>query len=223
MKILIVEDDIKIASFLNKGLLEENFCVDITPSGEEAIYLATTNQYDVIILDIMLTDLDGYTVCKRVRIAKVLTPIIMLSAKSTIEDKVEFLNLGADDYLTKPFSFDELLARIRVQLRKSSQKEDLLSIADLQLNTQTKILTRAGEKINLTSKEYLILEYLLRHQNAIIDEKTLLENTLDVDTHLNSNVINVYIYRLRNKIDKGHEKKLIHTYRGLGFMIGETR
>lgn len=223
MKILIVEDDTKIASFLNKGLLEENFCVDITPSGEEAIYLATTNQYDVIILDIMLADLDGYTVCKRVRIAKVLTPIIMLSAKSGIDDKVEFLNLGADDYLTKPFSFDELLARIRVQLRKTTQKDDLISIADLQLNTLTKILTRAGNKINLTSKEYLILEYLLRHQNAIVDEKTLLENTLDVDTHLQSNVINVYIYRLRNKIDKGYEKKLIHTYRGLGFMIGETR
>jgi two-component system, OmpR family, copper resistance phosphate regulon response regulator CusR len=223
MKILIVEDDSKISSFLSKGLLEENFCVDATPSGEEAIYLATTNIYDVIILDIMLADLDGYTVCKRVRAAKILTPIIMLSAKSGIDDKVEFLNLGADDYLTKPFSFDELLARIRVQLRKTTQKEDMLSIADLQLNTITKILTRAGEKINLTSKEYLILEYLLRHQNAIIDEKTLLENTLDVDTHLNSNVINVYLYRLRSKIDKGHEKKLIHTYRGLGFMIGEAR
>jgi len=223
MKILIVEDDNKIASFLKKGLTEENFCVDTTESGEEAFYLATTNSYDVIVLDIMLADSNGYEVCARVRSAKVQTPIIMLSAKSGIEDKVEFLNLGADDYLTKPFSFDELLARIRVQLRKKTQTDDLLKVGDLELNTVTKILTRSGLKINLTSKEYLILSYMMRHQGAIIDEKTLLDNTLNIDTHLQSNVINVYIYRLRNKIDKEYETKLIHTFRGLGFMIGEQR
>ncbi|MDD3817080.1 MAG: response regulator transcription factor [Thiovulaceae bacterium] len=221
MKILLVEDDAKITSFLTKGLEEEYFCVDATPSGDEAYYLATTRAYDVIILDIMLLEGDGYEVCKKLRAAKVLTPIIILSAKSAIEDKVTFLNIGADDYLTKPFSFDELLARIRVQLRKKEQKDNLLCVDDLILNTDTKTLTRSGTKINLTAKEYAILEYMMRNQGTILDEQTLLENTLKLDADVSSNVINVYIYRLRSKIDKEFEKKLIKTHRNLGFAIGD--
>lgn len=221
MKILIIEDDIKIASFLKKGLQEELFCVDTTTGASEGIYLATTHTYDVIILDIMLSDSDGYEVCKQLRAKKVLTPIIILSAKSAIEDKVEFLNIGADDYLTKPFSFDELLARIRVQLRKKEQKDNILRIGDLQLNATTKSVTRENQKISLTAKEYSILEYMMRHSGIILDEATLLENTLTVDASTNSNVINVYMYRLRSKIDKNYETKLIKTHRNLGFEISE--
>lgn len=221
MKILIIEDDVKIASFLKKGLQEELFCVDTTTGANEGIYLATTHTYDVIILDIMLADSDGYEVCKQLHAKKVLTPIIILSAKSAIEDKVEFLNIGADDYLTKPFSFDELLARIRVQLRKKEQKDNILRIADLELNATTKSVTRETQKISLTAKEYSILEYMMRHSGIILDEATLLENTLSVNATTNSNVINVYMYRLRSKIDKNYETKLIKTHRNLGFEISE--
>lgn len=221
MKILIVEDDIKIASFLKKGLSEEYFSVDLSDNGDEAIYLVSVNSYDVIILDIMINGSDGYEVCKQIRSQKIKTPIIMLSAKSTIEDKVAFLNLGADDYLTKPFSFDELIARIRVQLRKNEQKDNILQIANLSLNATTKIVTRDDKQINLTAKEYSILEYLMRNKNAIIDEETLQESTLGFEENVNSNILNVYIYRLRTKIDKNYELKLIKTYRNQGFKISD--
>lgn len=222
MKILIVEDDKKIASFLKKGLEEEYFNIDLTSNGDEAIYLASVNSYDAIILDIMIEGSDGYEVCKKIRSYKIKTPIIMLSAKSTIEDKVSFLNLGADDYLTKPFNFDELLARIRVQLRKNEQKDNILEVADLVLNVTTKIVTRGDKKINLTAKEYSILEYLLRNKNAIIDESTLQNSTIGFeDNPTTSNILNVYIYRLRTKIDKDFELKLIKTYRNQGFKISD--
>lgn len=221
MKILVVEDDIKIASFLKKGLEEEYFCVDMSADGDEAIYLANVNTYDVIILDIMIPNSDGYEVCKKIRSNKIKTPIIMLSAKSAIEDKVTFLNLGADDYLTKPFSFEELLARINVQLRKNSQVDNILRIADLELNATTKTVTRSANKINLTAKEYAILQYLMRNQNAIVDEQTLQDSTLGFEENANSNILNVYIYRLRTKIDKNYELKLIKTYRNQGFKISE--
>jgi len=221
MKILLVEDDKKIASFLKKGLEEEYFSVDVTNNGEEAIYLASLHSYDAIILDIMIYGADGYEVCKKIREEKITTPILMLSAKSAIEDKVTFLNLGADDYLTKPFSFEELLARIRVQLRKNEQKDNLLQIADLTLNVTTKIVTRDGIKINLTAKEYAILEYLLRHKNSIVEEKNLQESILGFDDMTNSNTLNVFIYRLRTKIDKNYELKLIKTYRNQGFKISD--
>lgn len=221
MKILLVEDDKKIVSFLKKGLEEEYFSVDVTDNGEEAIYLATLHNYDVIILDIMIYGADGYEVCKKIREEKIITPILMLSAKSAIEDKVAFLNLGADDYLTKPFSFEELLARIRVQLRKNEQKDNILQVADLTLNVTTKIVTRDGIKINLTAKEYAILEYLLRHKNSIIEEQTLQESILGFDEMTNSNTLNVFIYRLRTKIDKNYELKLIKTYRNQGFKISD--
>lgn len=221
MKILLIEDDLKITAFLKKGLEEEYFCVDSVTNGDEGLYLAQINQYDVIILDIMIHGSDGYEVCKRLRAQKNTTPIIMLSAKSAIDDKVAFLNLGADDYLTKPFSFEELLARIRVQLRKKEQKDNTLQIADLILNATTKEVIRGGKTIILTAKEYAILEYLMRNKNAIIDEQTLMESTLEFDGNTNSNVLNVLIYRLRTKIDKNCEPKLIKTYRKLGYKISD--
>lgn len=221
MKFLLVEDDIKIASFLKKGLEEEYYYVDVSHDGEEAIYLASVNEYDLIILDIMLPSKDGYEVCKHLRANKISTPIIMLSAKSAIEDKVAFLNLGADDYLTKPFSFDELIARIKVQLRKKNQIDNILKVADLELNLTTKTVTRAGNKINLTAKEYGILEYLMRNKNIIVSEDTLKNSIQTLNDEANSNVLNVYIYRLRTKIDKNYDLKIIKTYRNLGFKVSD--
>jgi len=221
MKILIVEDDPKIASFLKKGLMEEYFIIDITDNGDEAIYLATLHQYDLIILDLMIYGSDGYEVCRKLRGEKIQTPIIVLSAKSAIDDKVSLLNLGADDYLTKPFSFDELLARIRVHLRKKEQKDNILTLADLQLNLTTKTVKRGENLIKLTAKEYAILEYLLRNKGCIIDEASLQNSIAGFDEITSSNTINVYIYRLRTKIDKEYEPKLIKTYRNQGFSIND--
>jgi DNA-binding response OmpR family regulator len=219
MKLLVVEDDPKIASFLKKGLEEEYFCVDLCDNGEDALYLAQTNAYDVIVLDIMLRGMQGDDVCQTLRSKKVTTPIIMLSAKSTIHNKVTLLNSGANDYLTKPFSFDELLARIHVQLRKSDRQEPLLKAGDLALNPLSKTVTRGGLAIQLTAKEYILLEYLLRHKNAIIEEKTLEEQLFSSDQNINSNIVSVYMYRLRNKIDKNYADKLITTHRNLGYSI----
>lgn len=222
MKILVVEDDSKIASFLKKGLEEEYFCVDITDNGEDALYLAKVSVYDVIVLDIMLLGLDGYEVCKRIRHSKITTPILMLSAKSAIEDKVELLNVGADDYLTKPFSFEELLARIRVQLRKKEHVDNILRIANLEVNVTSKRVKRGEDIITLTAKEYALLEYLMRHHDALVEENTLLETIFSFEKTVNSNILNVYMYRLRSKIDKHYEPKLIKTYRNQGFMLSEN-
>lgn len=222
MKVLIVEDDTKIAAFLKKGLEEEYFCVDVCDNGEDAIYLSGMNVYDVIILDIMIKGLQGDQVCQKLREQKIAIPIIMLSAKSTISDKVSLLNLGADDYLTKPFSFDELLARIHVQLRKHDHKELLLSVGDLLLNPLTKTVTRGGEAITLTAKEYVLLEYLMRHKNAIIEERLLEEQIFSMEQSIQSNILNVYMYRLRTKIDKNFELKLIKTYRNQGYTISDA-
>ncbi len=222
MKVLIVEDDPKIAAFLKKGLEEEYFCVDLCDNGEDAIYLAGINAYDVIILDIMIKGLQGDQVCQKLREQKNTMPIIMLSAKSTISDKVSLLNLGADDYLTKPFSFDELLARIHVQLRKHDHKEPLLNVGDLILNPLTKAVTRGDEPIALTAKEYVLLEYLMRHKNAIIEEHVLEEQIFSMEQSIQSNILNVYMYRLRTKIDKNFEFKLIKTYRNQGYTISDA-
>lgn len=221
MKILVVEDDPKIGSFLKKGLTEEFFSVDLSVNGDEAFYLATVNNYDLIILDIMIHGSDGYEVCKKLRNYKIKTPIIMLSAKSAIEEKVMFLNLGANDYITKPFSFDELLARVKVQLRKKDQIDNILTLADLELNATTKVVQRGGITVNLTAKEYSILEYLMRNKNSIVNEQALKDSIFSFDDIINSNILNVYIYRLRTKIDKNYDLKLIKTYRNQGFRISE--
>ncbi|WP_041959053.1 response regulator transcription factor [Sulfurospirillum arsenophilum] len=222
MKVLIVEDDVKISAFLKKGLEEEYFCVDLCDNGEDAIYLAGLGSYDVIILDIMIRGLQGDQVCQKIREQKITIPIIMLSAKSTISDKVSLLNLGADDYLTKPFSFDELLARIHVQLRKHDHKEPLLRVGDLELNPLTKTVTRSHESITLTAKEYVLLEYLMRHKNAIVEDRVLEEQLFSMEQSLQSNILNVYMYRLRTKIDKNFELKLIKTHRNQGYSLSDT-
>jgi DNA-binding response OmpR family regulator len=221
MRILVVEDDAKIAAFIEKGLKEESYNVDLTHHGDEAIYLAQVNAYDIILLDVMLPGSDGMDVCKSLREKKVTTPIIMLTARNRIEDKIDGLDSGADDYLTKPFAFEELLARIRVQLRQKAHAPNTLTIADLSIDTSRHEVTRGGVKITLTAKEYALLEYLLRNKKKLLSETVIQENLSDMNQQSMSNIINVYIYRLRNKIDKGHALKLIHTIRGSGYILSD--
>lgn len=219
MKILIIEDDVKIVNFLKKGLEEESYSIDYSHNGEEGFYLASVNSYDLILLDIMLPLLNGIEVCKKIRASNINTPIIMLTAKDSIEDTIKGLDIGANDYLAKPFSFSELLARIRVQLRAKESSQTTLKIADLELDLLAKTAKRAGNNIILTAKEFSLLEYLLKNQDKVLSE-TVLGNMLNnMDESNISNIVNVYIYRLRNKIDKPYEKKLIKTIRGLGYKL----
>jgi DNA-binding response OmpR family regulator len=221
MKILIIEDDEKIVNFLKKGLEEECYVVDYSTNGEEGLYLASVNEYDLILLDIQLPLKDGIEVCKSIRTSNNQTPIIMLTAKDSIEDKIKGLDIGANDYLAKPFSFAELLARIRVQLRKTNAVLLKLSIADLELDLLNKTATRANENIVLTSKEFTLLEFLIKNKDRVLSE-TIINSALSSFEDSNiSNIVNVYIYRLRNKIDKKFDKKLIKTIRGIGFKISD--
>ncbi|AXX93698.1 DNA-binding response regulator [Malaciobacter molluscorum LMG 25693] len=221
MKILVIEDDEKIVNFLKKGLEEETYIVDYCLNGDEGIYLATVNEYDLILLDIMIPVKDGIEVCKTLRKSNINTPIIMLTAKDSIEDKIKGLDIGANDYLAKPFSFSELLARIRVQLRTSYSNQTILKIDDLELNLLTKSAKRAEDNINLTAKEFALLEYLIKNKDKVLSESVISSALSNMDDTNISNIVNVYIYRLRNKIDKPYEKKLIKTMRGLGFKISD--
>lgn len=223
MKFLLVEDDIKITNFLKKGLTEEGYIVDISHSGDEALYLVGMNRYDLILLDIMLPNIDGLSFCKMLRSQNNDTPIIMLSAKDTIDDKIIGLNEGANDYLAKPFSFAELLARIRVQLRQKSSNSVTLNIADLQMNLLTKQVIRDGINIKLTAKEFTLLEFMIRHKGQVLSESVITDAMNDINETSMSNVVNVYIYRLRNKIDKDYDLKLIKTIRGMGFTISDEQ
>ncbi|MDH1975124.1 response regulator transcription factor [Aliarcobacter butzleri] len=221
MKILIIEDDLKIINFLKKGLEEECYIVDFSTNGDEGFYLASINTYDLILLDIMLPIKDGIEVCKSLRSSNIQTPIIMLTAKDSIEDKIKGLDIGANDYLAKPFSFAELLARIRVQLRITTTTQTKLSIADLELDLLNKTASRANQNIVLTAKEFALLEYLIKNKNRVLSETTINEALSSFEDSNISNIVNVYIYRLRNKIDKNFENKLIKTVRGIGFKISE--
>ena len=222
MKILIIEDDIKIINFLKKGLEEECYIVDYSTNGDEGLYLASVNQYDLILLDVMLPIKDGMEVCRSLRASSIQTPIIMLTAKDGIEDKIKGLDIGANDYLAKPFSFAELLARIRVQLRTSNLIQTKISIADLELDLLNKTAIRANENIVLTAKEFTLLEYLIKNRDRVLSETTINEALSSFEDSNVSNVVNVYIYRLRNKIDKNFDKKLIKTIRGIGFKISDN-
>ena len=221
MKILIIEDDIKIINFLKKGLEEECYVVDYSTNGDEGLYLVTVNNYDLILLDIMLPIKDGFEVCKNIRTSNITTPIIMLTAKDSIEDKIKGLDIGANDYLAKPFSFAELLARIRVQLRTTTPIQNRVQIADLELDLLKKTATRANKNIVLTAKEFTLLEYLMRNKDKILSETAINDALSSFEDSNISNVVNVFIYRLRNKIDKDFDKKLIKTIRGLGFKISD--
>jgi heavy metal response regulator len=222
MRLLIVEDDKKVGAFLERGLKEENYAVDVCRNGADSLYLAQVNPYDVIILDIMLPGMDGFSVCRELRSSGILTPIIMLTAKDTLEDKVLGLTEGADDYLTKPFSFEELLARIRALLRRSQDyKTKALRVGDLEMDPVRHQVTRGGQKIALTGKEYALLEYLMRNQGRVLSQSMIIEHVWDMDYEGASNIVNVYINHLRRKIDKDFPVNLIKTVRGHGYQIDE--
>jgi len=222
MRILVVEDDKKVGGFLKRGLEEENYAVDICQDGNDALYMAQLAPYDAIVLDIMLPGKDGFTVCREMRANSILTPILMLTAKDTKEDIVSGLSEGADDYLTKPFSFEELLARIRALLRRNQDyRTQSLKAGDLEMNPTRRTVVRAGKMIDLTGKEYALLEYLLRNKGRTVSASMILEHVWDMDYEGASNIINVYLNHLRNKIDKDFEIKLIQTIRGHGYRIDE--
>jgi two-component system copper resistance phosphate regulon response regulator CusR len=220
MRLLVVEDDIKLAAFLKKGLEEEQFAVDVCRNGADALHFVEVNDYDVIILDIMLPGKDGLTICKEIREKSITLPIIMLTAKDTVEDKISGLSGGADDYLTKPFSFEELLARIKALLRRSQDyKEKTLKVKDLELNPWKRRVTKKGEEISLTGKEYALLEYLMRNKGRIVSQSMIIEHVWDMNYEGLSNVVNVYINHLRKKVDRDPKEKIIHTIRGYGYKI----
>jgi DNA-binding response OmpR family regulator len=224
MRILIVEDDRKVGAFLQKGLKEEQYAVDVCRDGEEAVEWASINSYDVIVLDIMLPKKDGFAVCRELRQKGVLTPILMLTAKDSVEDKVSGLTEGADDYLTKPFSFEELLARIRALLRRTQDyKTKALRVGDLELDLIKRQATRAGKQIPLSGKEYALLEYLMRNKGRVVTESMIVEHVWDMNYEGTSNIVNVYINYLRKKIDSEFEVKLVRTIRGHGYTIDESR
>ena len=217
-----MEDEKKIADFIKRGLKEEGYAVDVAYDGEEGLFLAKTNDYDLVLLDLMLPKIDGLTICGKLKKDNVKTPVIMLTAKDTVKDKVAGLDSGADDYLTKPFAFEELLARIRAILRKrDAQAPTMLKVADLELDLITHKVTRASKEIALTTKEYSLLEYLMRNKDIIVTRTMISEHVWDIDFDTFTNVIDVYINYLRNKIDSGFDDKLIHTVRGRGYILKE--
>ena len=220
MRILIVEDEKKVAAFIKKGLEEETYAVDIAADGEEGLYMGGQNQYDLIILDLMLPKINGLDILSNLRAKKNSIPILLLTAKDSVEDKVKGLNLGADDYLTKPFAFSELLARIRVLLRRGKvESKTTLEIADLTLNLVSHKVRRGDEEIELTGKEYSLLEYFMRNQEKVLTRTMIAEHVWDYNFDTFTNVIDVYVNHLRKKIDKNFSTKLLHTLRGVGYVM----
>jgi len=220
MRVLVVEDERRLASIIKRGLIEEGYSVDTVYDGEEAQYMAETTTYDVIVLDIMLPKKDGISVCKDLRAQKINTPILMLTARDSVEDRVKGLDSGADDYVIKPFAFSELLARIRALLRRESlSKTPKMQVGDLLLDTLTREAWRGERKIDLTTKEYSILEYFMSHPNMVVTRTMLEENAWDYEYDSMSNIIDVYIRRLRRKIDEDSEDSLIQTVRGAGYRL----
>jgi len=220
MRILVVDDDRRLSAVIKRGLMEEAYAVDLAYDGEEGEYMAEVNPYDLIILDIMLPGKDGIEVCRELRTKKVNTPILMLTAKDTVEDRVKGLDVGADDYLVKPFAFNELLARVRAMLRREGMaKSPELRVGDLTLDTLTRQVRRGERPVELTTKEYGILEYFMRHPNAVLTRTMIEEHSWDYDFDSLSNLVDVYIRRLRRKIDNEAEDSLIETVRGAGYRL----
>ena len=220
MRILVVDDDRRLCAIIKRGLLEEAYAVDLGYDGEEGEYLAEVNPYDLIILDIMLPNKDGIEVCQELRAKKVNTPILMLTAKDTVEDRVRGLDTGADDYLVKPFAFNELLARVRALLRREGMsKSPELKVGDLTLNTLTHQVWRGQRPVELTTKEYVILEHFMYHPNVVVTRTMIEEHAWDYNFDSLSNLVDVYIRRLRRKIDTEGEDSLIQTVRGAGYRL----
>jgi DNA-binding response OmpR family regulator len=224
VRILLVEDDARVAGFLAKGLREQSYAVDVARDGEAAVYLAAVNEYDLIVLDVMLPVKDGHTVCRELRGAGARVPILMLTARGSVDDRVAGLDSGADDYLTKPFDFKELLARLRALLRRSAVfRPSVVRVGDLSMNTANHAVARAGRPINLTAKEYALLEFLILNQDRVVGREQIAQHVWDENFDPLSNVIDVYIKRLRAKLDAGASPRLIHTRRGEGYLFSAAQ
>ena len=220
MRILLVEDQSDAAQILAKGLREQSYAVDIAPDGEAALYQASINDYDLILLDVMLPRRNGIEVCQGLRAGDSAVPILMLTARDAVHDRVLGLDSGADDYLTKPFDFHELLARIRALLRRGPElQQENLQIADLVINTRARRASRSKRSIELTGKEYALLDYLARNVDRVVGRAEIAEHVWDENFDPFSNLIEVYMQRLRRKIDNGHSRKLLRTIRGEGYML----
>ena len=224
MRILVIEDEKKVASFIKKGLEEEHYAVDTAYDGEIGLYMAEVNEYDLIVLDLMIPKIDGLEVLRRVRGNRNSVPILVLTAKDSVEDIVRGLDAGCDDYLTKPFEFLEFLARVRALLRREKvDKDPILRIDDLTLSLVTHKVMRGGKEIELTAKEYSLLEYFMRNPDKILTRTMISEHVWDYHFDSMTNLVDVYVNYLRKKIDKGFELKLIHTIRGVGYLLSATR
>jgi two-component system, OmpR family, response regulator len=224
MRILLVEDDVKIASFIVKGLRAAGYAVDHALDGEEGLHRALTEPYDTAIIDIMLPKLDGLSLIERMRKQKILTPVIILSARGSLDDRIKGLQTGSDDYISKPFAFSELLARVQALIRRASglSEPTRLSVADLSMNLLTREVTRGTKKIELQPIEFSLLEYLLRSAGRVVSKTMIMEHVWDYNFDPQTNVVEARICRLRDKIDRDFDRKLIHTVRGVGYVLKET-
>ena len=221
MRLLLVEDDARIARFVAKGLREQAYAVDIAGTGEEALYYAAINTYDVVVLDVMIPEPDGFAVCRELRNAGRRMPILMLTARDAVEDRIEGLDCGADDYLTKPFEFRELLARLRALLRRpSALQPSRLAVTDLIVDTAGQTVSWGGKTIPMTAKEYALVEFLARNAGRVVGRAEIAEHVWDEEFDPFSNLIEVYVNRVRRKIDGGRAKPLLHTRRGAGYVLG---
>ncbi len=221
MRVLVIEDNPKMASAVQKGLREHGFAADVAATGFDGEDLAAGGVYDIVVLDLMLPDRDGVEVCRNLRRRKIATKILMLTALGSTQDKVNGLDAGADDYLTKPFEFEELLARIRALLRRGEASEARhLRFEDLELDLYSRVAKRGGETVELSNKEFALLEFLMRNPNRVLSRTQIGEKVWDLSFEPTSNVVDVYVSSLRKKIDRGHEKDLLHTVKGVGYRFG---
>jgi two-component system OmpR family response regulator len=221
MRILVVEDDRKIASFVVNGLKQSGFAVDHCADGEEGLFMARNTPFDVAVVDIMLPKLDGLTLVQTLRRENIQVPVLILSAKATVDDRVKGLQAGGDDYLVKPFAFSELLARVQALIRRATKAPEptRLTVGDLTLDLLTREVRRAGQKIELQAREFSLLEFLMRHAGRVVTKTMILEHVWDYSFDPQTNVVDVLVFRLRNKIDKDFPKKLLHTIRGVGYVL----
>jgi len=224
MKILIIEDEAKISEYLRQGLTEAGFVVELARNGLDGHHLALTGSYDLIILDVLLPDVDGWRILQALREAGSKVPVLFLTARDSVDDRVKGLELGADDYLVKPFAFAELLARVRTLLRRGAtpETETMLRVADLELDLMRRRVTRSGQRIQLTAKEFALLELMIRHHDEVLPRSLIASQVWDMNFDSDTNVIDVAIRRLRAKIDDAFQPKLIHTVRGMGYMLDSS-
>lgn len=221
MRLLVVEDDKKIASFIARGLKQAGFAVDHASNGEDGMHLALHEPYDVAVIDIMLPKLDGLSLIEELRRQKVNTPVIILSAKRSVDDRVKGLQTGGDDYLTKPFAFSELLARVQALIRRASNTPEStrLAVGDISIDLLTREVTRGGKKIHVQPREFSLLEYLIRNAGRVVSKTIIMEHVYDYNFDPQTNVVDVLVHRLRDKIDRHFDQKMIHTVRGMGYVF----